>query len=312
MYPPGRCLYVGQIGLPTLLDKHTYQPGNIVVPTNPPISYLYRQNRLHMQISVRFLVILGILSFMWACQEDPEGPAAYQGPVAIEELKDSSIFLVCEEVTQASDKSKHHEVYITIGPNKVKVGEIEGCQPIHSSQYEALGIPAEALHALGDPRDPGASIVYITRVRGDLITVRKGLPQPDSMPPYEYRSLATFSNNELSPVADVNKADFVGVYTMETANKSFIFLIGMAKKNLSAHLYEINGALPTADQFYDALKGVEPIYLPGFSVDLNDLSFRSEMLRGQFTREGNKYVIQTEAWKGNNNQPLFLRPMEGK
>jgi len=265
-----------------------------------------------MRTAINTIVILGCIGLFGACQNDSTSQAAYEDPVVIEELKDSSIFLVCVDVTQTTDQSKHHEVYITIGPNRVKVGEMEGCRSINPSEYAALGIPAEALHALGDPKDPEASLVYATRVRGDLITVRKGLPQPDSLPPYEYRSLATFSNNELSPVAEVNKADLVGIYTMGAATKSFLFLVGMDNRTLSAHLYEIQDTLPGPAQFHEVFKAVKAERLPGFRVNLEELTFQSDLLNGSFTREGDRYVIQTENYKGNGNQPLFLRPMDGK
>ena len=265
-----------------------------------------------MRTAINTFVILGCIGLFWACQNDSATQAAYEGPVVIEELKDSSIFLVCEDITQSADRSKHHEVYITIGPNRVKVGEIEGCRTINSSEYAALGIPEDALHALGDPANPESSLVYATRVRGDLITVRKGLSQPDSVPPYIYRSLATFSNNELSPVAEVNKADLVGIYTMGGANKSFLFLVGMDNRSLSAHLYEIQDTLPSPAAFHEVFKAVKPERLPGFRVNLEELTFQSDLLNGSFTREGDRYVIQTENYSGNGNQPLYLRPMEGK
>ena len=99
---------------------------------------------------------------------------------------------------------------------------------------------------------------------------------------------------------------------MDAGNKSFIFLIGMANKNLSGHLYQLNDSLPSAANFQSALKGVKPIYLPGFFVNLEEMTFSSELLKGSFSREGDGFVIQTDPWEGNGNQPLFLRPMAGK
>ena len=214
---------------------------------------------------------------------------------SISDIDDSNITLTCIDVTQSGDKVPHHDVYIQISENKVRVGEVLVCNTIDSTEYAYYGIPEEAISAVGGEVDEDGMIVYAMRQREKYIVVRQGLrgTGPDGAVKYQHRALVNFSPEALSPNPAHNKTELVGAYTYQGVDHSMILFLTIGHQDLNPILYEIKGELPPSDQLMRSIAQLNPIPVDAFNLNMTDLSFTSSIGPGKFEKKENNQVSVT-------------------
>jgi hypothetical protein len=266
-----------------------------------------------MRIILSFL-LCSVIVFS-ACQSDTsekaETTAAQEAAETnIDNIDNSQIQLVCKSITQAGDTNPHHEVYIKIGTNEAKVADIGPCQPISRDRFERFAIDSTAIMAVGGQSGDEEQYVYVIRTSTGRIIVREGYrlkTAAGERPAYQYKAVATFTDNELSTNPQLNKVQLVGTYVAEGGpNRSWVFFVGLSDLNLNAQLFQLSQALPEVDQIAGSLAGVNPTVIGILDVDMITLEFDSSLGKGRFELDGKQLTATFDDQSGPDGPPLVL------
>lgn len=255
---------------------------------------------------IAILLSLATIAGLYACQSDSK--EVTEG-LKLVQIDDNKVVLECRDISQANDETPHHEVYIIVGDNRVKVADTEACGTVDSSSYAQLGIPEKALAAVGGWWKGQGDFVFAQRDNDRIVVKKATLDEANLDAEVRFLTVATFSSQDLSPNPEWNKADLVGVYTFEGQDRSWIMFIGMAKRDLSAMLFQIPEKLPAPENIGLVMGQATPDPLRQFQVNLLDLSFNSHLGPGMFEmRDGTLHMI-FEDEKDDKGNGLHLTRM---
>lgn len=240
--------------------------------------------------------------FLFSCQEEGVRVSTSADPV------DTSIYLQCKGVSQPGDVIPHHEVFVVLGENIVKVADIYACDKIEPARYESLGIPASALDALGSTDAvEGGMIVFVDRAPDRRIQVRVGVPEteaPDSK--YKFRTMATFTDEVFSGNPERMRAELVGTYALSGQKNSYVLFLGLSNMDMIAQFFEVQGPLPEVAKMGEVLTKAPPVVFKKFSVNFRTLEFESDYGTGMIDKTDEKTVITFRQKTDENGQPLRL------
>ncbi len=264
----------------------------------------------------KLLIFLLIFTSFYACKNESaqQKQSSREDFIDLSRVSNEKIYFECANITQAQDKTPHHEVFIIIADNKTKVGEIEVCDILPPEQYAQHQIPAEAIQAIGGLNDNTYTFIYAVRDHNDRLLVRQGNFSPNQQQDssYNYRTILTFDSRMLSTNPDFNPAQLAGVYGFEDGNHAWLLFISLSRQSLTAQLFELNSPLPEFDKIADALKAGDaiPELLRGFSVNPQNLRFQSQNGNGKFILpENGPATVVFENKKDRKGQPLTLKKM---
>ena len=254
--------------------------------------------------------ILALIALLTACQNETPADRPSSSSPAVTDLQligDSVIYFVCQDVTQAADQGPHHDVFLVVGENKLKVGATQVCQHLAKTDYAQQQVPEKALDAVGGEWEGETNIVYAIRTSEDKIVVRQGRMYADKdSDSYDYRAIATLTNEDLSVHPGLNQIDLVGTYAHDGNPKSWVLFIGLSDRYLSGQLFELSQPLPPIDDLASVLTQTTPEVLRGFDVDLLNMTFESHLGQGSITQENNVWAFTFDNIKDAAGQPLKL------
>ncbi len=251
----------------------------------------------------------------FSCQnEQPTGKGPVLDFVDLSRVPDKDIYFECQDITQKQDATAHHELFLIVADNKTKVGEIEICEVLPPEQYTRHQIPTEAIQAVGGLSGDTYSFVYAVRDKGDKLLVRQGSYSPNQTDSsYHYRTILTFSGNELSANPEFNPAQLTGVYGFEEDQHAWMLFISMNRQTLTAQLFELDQALPDFAEIADVLKEGHaiPELLHSFRLNTQDLSFTYKDGQGKIVLpENGPITIVFSDKKDSKGNPLTLKKLK--
>jgi hypothetical protein len=256
-----------------------------------------------------FLLASFALGF-YACQSD-SGSAQETG-IQIVQIDDNLVKLECRDISQAGHENPHNEVYVIVNDNRVKVADIEACGAVDAANYAELGIPENALIAVGGWWKGSGDFVYAEREMDRIVVKKATLTEGKSAEGIRYLTVAALSNQDLSPNPLWNKADLVGVYTYEGQNRSWIVFIGMANRDLNAMMFQTPEPLPSPENIGLVMAQATPDPLQRFQVNLMDLSFNCHLGKGRFEQRDNTLYMLFAEEKDNQGKALQLARLDLK
>lgn len=252
------------------------------------------------------LLSLATIAGTYACQSETD--EAREG-LQLVQIDDSKVVLECRDISQATDETPHHEVYIIVGDNRVKVADTETCGTVDPASYAELGIPEKALAAVGGWWKGQGDFVYAQRDIDRIVVKKATLNEANLDAEVRFLTVATFSSQDLSPNPEWNKADLVGVYTYEGEDRSWIMFIGMANRDLSAMLFQIPEKLPAPENIGLVMGQATPDPLRQFQVNLLNLSFNSHLGPGMFEMRNETLHMIFKDEKNDKGKGLQLTRM---
>jgi hypothetical protein len=265
-----------------------------------------------------FLIMLGLVIGLFACQSEntsdqstteTEKTVQPTLPVDIASMDESTVRLMCKEVTQAGDQETHHQVSAVINENIVEVGDLRNCSEVDTTTIASWEQEGEIFQALGGPAGDIEEYIFIARV-GDLqprIVVKKAtrsLTKVDGE--LTFRNLAVFDENDLSSEPGINKVELVGSFAYSGQTTSYVLFVGLKNKDLSGQLFQIEGPLPEKDAIMGSLGTTPPKSLGYLRVDLAQRIFKSDLGTGSFAAGSPPPSITLDDVKDENGESLTL------
>jgi hypothetical protein len=234
------------------------------------------------RIMLLFALATGILA--WSCRPEvrqPKSPAF-------------TVSFTCESM-DSDPESPATSVFAIINESKAKIAEIDNCSSIFPDSYEQFHIPDSALAAAGGWRTGGGDFFYAVQEDDKIVVYRASIDDNGLENTYRYRPVASFANGRFSIEIPPGKADLAGTYIFQSPDSAWVLFLGMKDEELEGQFFEIEGALPPANQLTQFLPAFEPVLLDSFRVDVKSLAFTSKIGPGKFRQEdGGMIVVFTE------------------
>lgn len=247
----------------------------------------------------QILVTLSFLVFIFACQNEPKTDQSHlsKPDVVLPEL---TAKLICQSTNDTNDEIPKSEVFLQLGDYKLKIGYLLNCAEIDTANYSNYQIPQNALTAAGGWWAGAGDYFYVIK-NGENFVVKKGIMNAQkAADDYGYKTISTFSKNG-QPI--YSKQELTGIYILGSHDESYIFSLGLdGNKNWDAILYEIDGMLPPQAEIERYFADFKMIELNNFVVNMADLSFDSDLGKGQIelNTDFQNITFFDKAWLGTD------------
>ena len=231
---------------------------------------------------MRSLFFFFSLFFLCACNPDKPQEASHF----------SDVSLLCEAVESYSTQ-KQSAIYALLHDSKVKLAEIHACQTIAPEDYKKIGIPKDALCAVGGAGEGHNEYVYAQ--------IRKG--KEDELGFYIYTpasssnhgsliSLAIYKKGKFKLLRPLHLADLAGYYWCERKDTSYVLFLGLKGPKLVSKLFATADPLPAQKVLQRALPEFASSPDFDFDCELNALIFESVLGNGHvFWRPDSAAVV---------------------
>lgn len=244
---------------------------------------------------MKYLFFLTLPLLFFACKPDASISAEEQA--ALQAVK-----LICE---QESDQV-HSFVYAILDDSKVKLTEVATCALLAKSDYEAKGIPANALTAVGGQNASHEEYVYTYINEQDPSELRFYMTQVGSEHNHDSRAaLASYKNKKFTLLRPLHLADVAGYYWYQSEEKSYVLFLGLKGPNLVSKLFATDEKLPAEKVLQRAL----PEFASGpetpFNCELNTLVFNSEIGQGKVFWRPDTAAVVFDHFMGGNEEMSF-------
>lgn len=227
----------------------------------------------------RLVTLFSLIMVLNACQLDTKEANKNGTSTQIQEISFES------EVVSSDEALPQSALYIVVNESKVKIANIPVCEKIEKSDYERYDIPTNAIIAAGGYW-AGAGDYFYALKKGSIVTVMAGMIEEMQLEEgYNYQPLAIYQNGKMYFSGLGSLSELAGVYTLGGHDESWILFLGMKGNELSAQYAEIDGMLPPEKELMKYLPSFNLKPLDKFEVNMDNLTFESDLGGGKFLRE---------------------------
>ncbi|MFK7935188.1 MAG: hypothetical protein AB8G22_16875 [Saprospiraceae bacterium] len=223
-----------------------------------------------------------ILLFFAACQADTPDSTTTQQAVTTYDATAPKVTFVCEQIS-FDEALPESALYVNVKDSKIKLTNIPVCETISRSDYAQHNIPTEATAAAGGFY-AGLGEYFYAIVNNEKIDIIAGyMDERQTDDDFHYDRMASVKDGKVTFKGMESKPDLTGLYTLGGHHNSYVLFLGMQNDTLQAQYAEIEGMLPPAEEISQYMSGfnLKPI---DFDVDMNNLTFTSDLGYGKFER----------------------------
>ena len=221
--------------------------------------------------------------FLYGCSPD----------TSQEEASDfGSVQLLCEP-SESYNGQQQSAIYALFQDSKIKLAEIHSCQTILPENYEEIGIPKDALSAVGGAGDDHNEYVYAQVKKGNKNTLGFYIYTPPSdNNGGSLIDLAIYKKGKFQLLRPLHLADLAGYYWCERKDTSFVLFLGLKGPKLISKLFATDEPLPAEKVLQRALPAFASSPNLDFDCELNALVFQSTLGHGHvFWRPDSAAVV---------------------
>lgn len=251
-----------------------------------------------MKKSTLFFLFISFIIFN-ACQDDP---------VDEDMVSDIPVTLLCEK-TSSDETMPRSALYAIINQGKTKIASISVCDTIGPKRYTEFQIPQKAVAAAGGWWAGSADYFYAIERNGEIEFLHAEIDEMQETPGFQYRKIASYKDGRFDVRIKNSLSDFVGLYTAGGHEQSWVFFLGMNGEKLDAHFFEIDGMLPPKEDLVTALPSFEPQILERFEINMDNLTFESDLGKGQFGESESGKIITFFDKESHISDRLVLHKM---
>lgn len=228
---------------------------------------------------IRLVLLFNFVILLNACQTDTEKTTKKATAPVIQKVS-----FECE-VISTDDVFPQSALYIVVNESKVKIANISTCKTIKRSDYTLHDIPSNAIAAAGGYW-AGAGDYFYALEKGGIVTIMAGMIDEMQIEEgYAYAPLAIYQNGKMYFSGLGSLSELAGVYILGGHDESWILFLGIKGEELSAQYAEIDGMLPSEKELMKYLPSFNLKTLDKFEVNMDNLTFQSDLGAGKFLRE---------------------------
>ena len=204
----------------------------------------------------------------------------------------NSVQLLCES-SESYNGQEQSAIYALFQDSKVKLAEIHACQTILPENYEEIGIPKDALSAVGGTGDDHNEYVYAQVKKDNKNTLGFYIYTPPSANNHgSLTDLAIYKKGKFQLLRPLHLADLAGYYWCERKDTSYVLFLGLKGPKLISKLFATEEPLPAEKVLQRALPEFASSPDLDFNCELNALVFQSALGNGHvFWRPDSAAVV---------------------
>lgn len=235
------------------------------------------------------------LFFLYSCSPD-----------TLEETSDfGNVKLLCESI-ESDNGQEQSAIYALLEDSKVKLAEIHACQTIDKEDYKKIGIPEDALGAVGGAGERHDEYVYVQRRQNN----KKELGFYIYTPPFANNKgsridLAIYKKGKFELLRPLHLADLAGYYWCERKDTSYILFLGLKGPKLVSKLFATDEPLPAQKVLQRALPEFASSPDIDFDCELNALIFQSALGNGHVYWRPDSAAVVFNAFLGKKEAFAF-------
>lgn len=246
-----------------------------------------------------------VLAMMLSCAGNDQ--TSTPKPPVIPPPTTPKVTFSCEKISE-DDSQPLSVLYVEIGRNKFKVGEVNACASIEKEAYVDYDIPQDAVAAAGGWW-AGFGDYFYAFEREDAVQVLATVVDEmmtDTF--YTYVLVGQYENGEFQLSPNKIAYDWSGIYASGSHDKSWVFSIDLVDEKVEAKMFEIDGMLPPRKQLPKYVNRLGPNVLTQFDLNPDNLTFVSNLGKGKFVNN-NESTIVFEDLKAFSGDTLKLSPV---
>lgn len=246
----------------------------------------------------RSFLILAFAFVFTACGPDTDEQSARQADW-------SEVQLICETLSQ-SDEMPRHAVYALLQESKIKLAEVSACDTILAEEYEALGIPSNALAAVGGWWAGYGEYIYANISDGALRLYIGGMGEEETEHDGpQYAPLARYEGEQFQLLRPLHPADLAGYYMHQGADTSYVLFLGLKGPSLVSKLFATAEPLPAQKVLQRALPEFAASPDLDFYCNLNGLEFQSGLGQGHIYWQPDSATVTFHEFLGRDETKVF-------
>jgi hypothetical protein len=200
------------------------------------------------------------------------------------------------------DGNARSAVYALLDESKVKLAEINGCDQIPPDDYAALGIPEDALTAVGGISEGIGKYLY-AQVNREQLSFFIASGEVEDRP--NFTPLAIYAKKKFQLLRPLHLADLAGYYMHQGADTSYVLFLGLKGPDLVSKLFATADPMPAQKVLQRALPQFASTPDLPLDCDLNTLSFSSELGSGQFFWQPDSAALTFQRFMGEERTIAF-------
>lgn len=248
-------------------------------------------------MSRTFLIIL-LATLLVACGPDGDEQAARQADW-------SKVQLICEGLHQ-SDEMPRYAVYALLQESKIKLAEVAACDTITPDSYVELGIPENAITAVGGWWAGYGEYIYAVIEDDALRLLIGGQGEEDTTHQYpQYAPLARYQGDKFQLLRPLHPADLAGYYMHQGPDTSYVLFLGLKGPSLVSKLFATTEPLPAQKVLQRALPEFASSPDLDFDCNLNGLQFQSGLGEGHIYWQPDSATVTFHTFLGKEDNKVF-------
>ncbi|MEL6660074.1 MAG: hypothetical protein AAFY48_06990 [Bacteroidota bacterium] len=243
------------------------------------------------------LLLLLISCCLFACGPDNSEQAARRADW-------SKVQLICETLSQ-SDEAPRSAVYALLQESKIKLAEISACDTVVAEDYAQLGIPKDALTAVGSWWAGYGEYIYAIIEEDALRLYIGGIGEESEAEHPQYAPLARYQGDQFQLLRPLHPADLAGYYMHQGVDTSYVLFLGLKGPNLVSKLFATAEPLPAQKVLQRALPEFAASPDLEFNCNLNGLDFQSGLGDGQIYWQPDSAAVTFNTFLGKEETKVF-------
>jgi hypothetical protein len=211
-----------------------------------------------------------------------------------------TVTLNCEPLEEL-DGTARFAVYALLDESKVKLAEINSCDYISPDNYATLGIPEDALTAVGGMFEDTGEYLYAQlkaeQLQFFIASVGEEVPK--------FTPLAIYEKKKFQLLRPLHLADLAGYYMHQGVDTSYVLFLGLKGPDLVSKLFATGDPMPAQKVLQRALPQFASTPDLPLDCDLNTLSFSSKLGYGQFFWRPDSAALTFQHFMGEDKTIAF-------
>ena len=234
---------------------------------------------------------------LWSCGPDNAEQAARRADW-------SKVQLICETLSQ-SDDAPRSAVYALLQESKIKLAEITACDTVVAEEYAKLGIPDDALTAVGSWWAGYGEYIYAIIEDDALRLYIGGIGEESEAEHPQFAPLARYEDEQFQLLRPLHPADLAGYYMHQGADTSYVLFLGLNGPTLVSKLFATAEPLPAQKVLQRALPEFAASPDLEFNCNLNGLEFQSGLGEGQIYWQPDSATVTFHTFLGTEETKVF-------